>query len=406
MRSSSPADAAADPVFNPHLRLTPVLRDGALVALRVAAPARGQPLRRSVVSPDDDPTSFAILARIAAREDGVDAELTPTEWARLVELGVLVPPDALARAVRFRCSPFGPPGELVPRRWSPAAAPPRERLRVNGTLRYADDAGALAGWDGAPFAEGPAWARVDHAGAPLPSFYSLDGASGSLVQRLSPGSEPPPDLTPHDLEALTVAGILVDPAEAARGEATWGGRRAEAAARLARDRWTVVGGLVHAIQLAALRRYYRALVDEGHVGLGDRQVDLRYTAHDEPLARVIHRQLEAFVSDLAGEPFQPSYVYFSSYRPGATLAPHTDRPQCELSISLLLDYTPEPDDVSPWPLYLGAPGSAVPVSLGLGDGLVYRGRELTHFRKALPAGHTSTSLFLHYVPASFTGQRW
>ena len=109
----------------------------------------------------------------------------------------------------------------------------------------------------------------------------------------------------------------------------------------------MVGGLVHPVQLAALRRYYRALVAEGHVALGDGQVALRYIAHDEPLARVLHAQLRGFVSDLAGAPFKPSYVYFSSYREGATLAPHTDRAQCELSISLLLDYTPEPDGASP-----------------------------------------------------------
>ncbi len=66
------------------------------------------------------------------------------------------------------------------------------------------------------------------------------------------------------------------------------------------------------------------------------------------------------MSALAGEPYQPSYVYFGSYRPGATLKPHVDRAQCELSISLLLDYTPEPDGASPWPIHLGAPGAAVP----------------------------------------------
>jgi len=161
-----------------------------------------------------------------------------------------------------------------------------------------------------------------------------------------------------------------------------------------------VGGLVHPIQLAALRGYYRALVDEGHVALGD---GLRLLARDEPLARVIHRQLAPFVSALAGEPLRPSSVDFSSWRAGATFEPLLDRPPCELSVSLLLDHTPEPEGACPWPLYLGVLGRAVPVSLGLGDGLVHRGGQLTHFREALPAGQTSASLLLHYVPEGFTG---
>ncbi len=390
------------PVFNPHLRLTPLLRDGELFALRVAAPTRGRPLRKSVVSRAADPASFAILARVAAREGAVAADLTPAEWDRLVELGVLIPPDAVSSPVRFRCSPLDPPRDLLPRR-PLAAAALREELRLNGTLLLAADADTLGAGAGAAFASGPAWVRVEHAGAPLPSFYSLDGAAGRTVLRLVDGTDRPAYLAPEALANLAAAGVLVDPAADARAEATWAATRAEAAARLARDRWAVVAALVHPYQLAALRRYYRALVEEGHVALGDGQVALRYTAHNEPVARVLHRLLAPFVSALAGEPYRPSYVYFSSYRPGATLKPHVDRAQCELSISLLLDYTPEPDGASPWPIHLGAPGAAVPVSLGLGDGLVYRGQEVTHFREALPDGHTSTSLFLHYVPEGFAG---
>ena len=162
----------------------------------------------------------------------------------------------------------------------------------------------------------------------------------------------------------------------------------------------MVRGLVHPYQLAALRRYYRELVAEGHIGLGDEQVPLRYHAHNEPLARMLLQSLTGFVSWLAGEPFKPSYVYACTYLPGSVLEPHRDREQCELSISFQVDFTPEPDDKTPWPLLV----EGHPISLGLGDGLIYRGRELTHAREALPEGQTSTSLFLHYVPEAFTGK--
>jgi len=39
----------------------------------------------------------------------------------------------------------------------------------------------------------------------------------------------------------------------------------------------------------------------------------------------------------------------------------------------------------------------------IGDGLLYRGQYVPHYRDALPAGHTSTSLLFHYVDYQFDG---
>ena len=70
---------------------------------------------------------------------------------------------------------------------------------------------------------------------------------------------------------------------------------------------------------------------------------------------------------------------------------------------MLIDYSPEPDAESPWPLWLDAKHGPIAIHQRLGDTLIYRGRELPHYRHQLPAGHTSTHLFFHYVPADFTG---
>jgi hypothetical protein len=45
----------------------------------------------------------------------------------------------------------------------------------------------------------------------------------------------------------------------------------------------------------------------------------------------------------------------------------------------------------------------VTVFQAIGDALLYRGRELPHSRDALPEGHTSTSIFFHYVREDFAG---
>lgn len=161
--------------------------------------------------------------------------------------------------------------------------------------------------------------------------------------------------------------------------------------------------LIHPFHIAALRRYYRCLIRKGLVHSGDRQCPRRYAAHNEPVARFFHYQLAKVVSAIAGELVKPSYVYFSSYRGGAELIRHTDREQCEFSLGLCLDFSPEPERETSWPLCLDTPEGTVAVYQELGDGLLYRGTRLPHYRDVLDDGLTSTSIFFHYVSHSFTG---
>ena len=374
------------PSLNPRARLLVSRHAGEIVAVTVTAPVRGRPLRVTPVRRDREPAVVDILTRLASRA-GVEADLDPATWARLVEIGLLVPPEAVARPVRFVCSPLDPPHDLVPARARRAARPPIERLHPAPSLRFEDVAPV-------PLAGDRAWARVEHANTPLPSWLSFSAAERDLLRDLVPGS-----LDPEHAAALALAGVLVDPAADARRRAARDVALADAGERLRRDRYAVIRGLVHPVQVAALRRYYRELVAEGHVALGDEQVPLRYRAHNEPLARRLHTELAGLVGTLAGEAVKPSYVYFASYLAGAVLEPHRDRAQCELSISLQIDYAPEPEGDTPWPLLVE--GRAI--TLGLGDALVYRGRELTHAREALPEGHASASMFFHYVPEGFAG---
>jgi hypothetical protein len=161
--------------------------------------------------------------------------------------------------------------------------------------------------------------------------------------------------------------------------------------------------LIHPYHIAALRRYYRHAIRKGMIQLGDDQSRLRYAIHNEPVARFFHHQITATLSAIAGEPLKPSYVYLASYLGGAELKKHRDREQCEFSITLCLDYSPEPHLATPWPIRLDTSRGQVTVYQALGDGLAYRGTQLPHYRDRLDPGQTSTSIFFHYVSASFTG---
>jgi hypothetical protein len=121
------------------------------------------------------------------------------------------------------------------------------------------------------------------------------------------------------------------------------------------------------------------------------------------VARFFHHQIANAVSAVVGETVKPSYVYLASYLSGAELKKHTDRQQCEFSVTLCLDFSPEPALATSWPIRLDTPEGSVTVYQALGDGLVYRGTKVPHYRHVLAEGHTSTSIFFHYVPVNFSG---
>jgi hypothetical protein len=247
-----------------------------------------------------------------------------------------------------------------------------------------------------------AWVRdpATHAFAP---FWLGPEVSAALA-RLRPGDAADVVLTQPLLQTLRNAHVLVDRGWPARRRRAWEALAARAREAF-REGFAPIGGLIHPYHVGALRRYYRCLVRRGALRLGDSQSPLRYNVHNESVARYFHHQLRQAVSDLAGEPLKPTYVYFVAYQAGAELPLHRDRPDCEVSVTLLLDHSPEPELQSPWPLHLHLSQQDVSIFQGIGDGLLYRGRRILHHRGRLPAGHMSASLLFHYVRADFSVDR-
>jgi len=244
------------------------------------------------------------------------------------------------------------------------------------------------------------WVKDPGPGTGLPFWLGRELAD--VLCRAKPG-EPAPELPARWRSVLQMAGVLVS--ENLKTEACnrWAERLSSSGAAFRQRKYAPVAGLIHPFHLAALRRYYRQLIRTRQIPFGDEQSPRRYRAHNESVARFFHHQLTSSVAAIAGEPVKPSYVYVASYQSGAELEKHTDREQCEFSISLCLDYWPEPQNETPWPLKLQTDSGEVAVFQGIGDGLVYRGPEVPHWRDRLPDGHTSTSIFFHYVAADFAG---
>lgn len=233
--------------------------------------------------------------------------------------------------------------------------------------------------------------------------FWIDAEAAALIRDLRRDAGQIKEL-PLDVRAnLCHAQILVGRSFADSRRKNWSAVAERCRAKFLKSGYAPVSNLIHPFHLGELRRHFRRQVRKGAIHLGDDQSPRRYIAHNEPAARFFHLQLTKAVSDMVGEAVKPSYVYMASYQSGARLEKHTDREQCEFSITMCVDYAPEPRTATPWPLYLDTREGTVTVYQALGDGLLYRGRALPHYRRTLAEGNTSTSIFFHYVSAGFNG---
>jgi len=216
-------------------------------------------------------------------------------------------------------------------------------------------------------------------------------------------SDPAPALLPQARRSLAIANILVPDDYVSRRRRQWADIVSVTGPQFQSQGYAPAGKLIHPFHIAALRRYYRHQLRTGKLRFGDSQSPLRYVSYNDPVLRFFHQQLAPAITAFAGETVKPSYVYLASYQPGAELETHTDRAQCDFSVTLCLDYSPEPRKATPWPLHLHKPSGRVTVFQAIGDALLYRGCQIPHSREALPEGNTSTSIFFHYVREDFTG---
>jgi len=375
-------------MLNPHLQVRPVRSEGRVTAYSLVALVRGRGrLQNTVEVASARPDVIDVLEHMVSGD--ADVEVDEATWAPLAELGVLVHEHQVARPVRFACR-------------LDAEAEPAASLTVSPDLAILPFADFLARQPGLARILEPCDQIVlvsdPVTGARYP--YWIEERERTLLERLVPGAPPPGDLGRTDIRRLACAGILVD-AHAVAAART----RVQAAAdQLTRSGYAELRHVLPPPQVSALQRYYRDRIAEGHVADRDSQVRLRHAQHNEQLMQYYHHQLRGYFAAVADQPIKPSYGYFAAYRRGAVLAKHTDREQCLLTASLLVDYEAAPPDDPVWPLYLDLPatGESIAICLQPGDCVLYRGCEIPHYRREF-RGERSTSFFLHYVDEAFAG---
>ena len=329
----------------------------------------------------------------------------------LIDLGVLIRRQDEPDKVSFKCVLDKCPSEMFPyaaRYFAPSTAHrgeyavnPRVHIQLGSEppdglsdrVQYCDR-----------FLQSYPVLWVEDPGTRVLSPHWMEQPGIELVERLLSKKIYPSCLDPRNFEMLARANIVVPKNYEKNRVKEWQGINGYLRGHLRSKQYATIRRIIHPLQLAALRSYFRALDEKGFLDqetLGG--VTTRHVAHNEEVARFIHNQISPLVNEIAPEPVKPSYCYLSVYKSGAYLPKHIDRAQCAWNLSLLIDTEPEMFEADAWPIFLEVDGEAVKVQLEMGDGVLYRGTRIPHWRDPLPQGQMATLIFFHFVPVDFKG---
>ena len=147
------------------------------------------------------------------------------------------------------------------------------------------------------------------------------------------------------------------------------------------------------------------------------QVNGSVARYWHPQYRKIHSEIRLILEQVIGRKLYNTYYYDRFYFPGQELKKHTDRPACEISVTIHVSTNIKES----WPIWIKTPdtfedstmktliasGENRSVHLEAGDGMVYKGCERPHWRDPMPGLLESKinkdeslyyhQIFFHYV---------
>jgi len=160
--------------------------------------------------------------------------------------------------------------------------------------------------------------------------------------------------------------------------------------------------------------YYNNRMDKYDYCPDEKQVPGSLARYNIPIYRELHFLVKKEVEKRLGMDLHPTYFYDRFYSENHILKRHSDRPACEVSVTLQISTTLK----NPWPIWFERPdGSEAYVLMKNGDAVIYKGTEREHWRDAMPDEvpwwkkkiaklrgkeilQTHHQVFLHYVDAN------
>jgi hypothetical protein len=160
--------------------------------------------------------------------------------------------------------------------------------------------------------------------------------------------------------------------------------------------YTLLKNIVHPDLVNAISKY--ALLKEAYSFSPDsQQVVDAHAVYGDFLMEGLLLQYQPIVEWATGLKLLPTYSFYRVYRRGQELVKHTDRPSCEISMSVCYNFDYKGKDYD-WNLYM----NGTPIRMEPGDGAVYRGVDVEHWREPLnvPRDSYHIQCFYHYVDAN------
>ncbi len=191
-------------------------------------------------------------------------------------------------------------------------------------------------------------------------------------------------------------GPRVAAAGAARVRAAWARQLRAWRGELRARGFAVLRGLFEPVFLDAMRVYYRRLEREGYLLDGEPRRRGAPLIHDEPLLTFLGAQLAPIVRSVTRERARSTFSFLRVYDPGAFLASHRDQPVCRWNVDLVVGGEPASTRRDAWPLWMHGRRGPRPVHLGLGDGVLYRGDRVRHWRRPQLGGRITMVAALHF----------
>jgi len=157
-----------------------------------------------------------------------------------------------------------------------------------------------------------------------------------------------------------------------------------------------VEGLVDALTLKTISQYFENKINRGEWKAKDNlkpNDSSKFGYYADPLIEVMLKQCKPAIEEKTGLELEPTYSFSRAYQEGEELRPHTDRPSCEISVTINVACT---GDI--WPIWMQYENNdPVKCMLNPGDAVIYKGCEATHWRRKLPESQINVQFMLHYV---------
>jgi hypothetical protein len=165
------------------------------------------------------------------------------------------------------------------------------------------------------------------------------------------------------------------------------------AKRFRERRYLLVKGILPQTILEYLKVYYAVLLANNRFS-NDSECPSSLSLGGDAALDAVLEWIRPEVSRLVGFDLAPTYSYTRQYARGEVLTRHTDRDACEISVTASIQI---PKGAGPSVVHLKPPTlDETKVEMFEGDGCVYAGTEVEHWRERFRVGGY-IQLFLHFI---------